>query len=305
MGDFSRNEQQALKAGSQTTPHIADERDMAKAVFERYGGNEPIAIVPVKGEAGKRPDTYVVLMSGTEAQNPTQATWFNQDASAAANLDDRYRQSVRNALDECGVRKSDKLIFAGHSLGGMEAQNIVADPKFKEKYTATEVHTFGSPKTAPEQPGVAYHRYSTVDDPVPRWCSAGSATGLDGGRQVTVPNNLHAPMKDPIGQHNRYPETEALEGYKVNGRQGLTLDGSQMKTFSARQDRSEEIIERGGRQISGKLAEIYEQRRAAAAASHAQPSGRQSLAEQMREKSGRTGPAPSHQETPGIRKGGH
>lgn len=318
MGNFGQESKPKPEPNRLTNPHIANQRDMAQAVFDRYDTDNPIAIVPVKGKQ----DTYVVLLSGTEPVNLAQATTAPEDVAASLNLNDRYRENVMHALDESGIKKSDKLIFAGHSLGGMEAQNIVADENFKKKYHATEVVTFGSPKTAPEQDGVTYHRFTTVGDPVPK-LSPGSATGLDAGHQVEVTTNrlrdvqkfsggrdIPADINAGIGQHMSYPNNGALKQYEVNGKEGLTLDTEHMRVFGARRDPTEEYIQRMGRQIGAQtkeIAETYQKQHAHAAAAPDPKAAerRRAMVEQMREQSGRTGPSESHQESHTIRRGGH
>ena len=157
---------------------INNQQDMAKAVFDRYDTSHPIGIVKAKRGPQDKNDTYVLLLSGTEPVNFSQATTLPQDIGAAYNQNDRYRHSIMVALQESGVKKSDNLIVAGHSLGGMEAQNLVADKDFQAKYHASAVVTFGSPKTCPEQPGVHYDRFEAKGDPVV-FASPGGAIGFD------------------------------------------------------------------------------------------------------------------------------
>lgn len=262
---------------------IRTQQDMAQAVFDRYDTNHPIGIAKVKRGPQDKNDTFVLLLSGTEPVNFGQATTLPQDVAASLNQNDRYRQSIFNALEDAGVKKSDNLIIAGHSLGGMEAQNLVADKRFQANYHATEVVTFGSPKTWHEQPGVHYTRFQTKGDPVPL-LSPGEAIGFDRPHQIQLHDNV---IRDPIGQHLAYPRMDQLKQHPAPHGQ-LQLEPGSLKVFPAYQ--SKEIGD--GMRGVNKAIENLEQRRQAQGAP--QPDRRREMLESMRKQSGReTTPEPA------------
>jgi hypothetical protein len=218
-------------------------------------------------------DTYVVLLSGTEFRKGQQ-TGLGEDVASSLNKDDAYRQSIFRALEDAKIKKTDNLIIAGHSLGGMEAQNLVADKRFQERYNATHVMTFGSPKTAEPVDGVQYHRYTTIGDPVPY--ASPNTLKLDRGKQIDVSDNQLAdrakaavrPVGYGVHQHLEYPKIDALKKYDALGNKTkdgegvrITLDTDRIKTYESKkgvqQDRQ-----------SGKMQDIWgaRQEKAAAAA---------------------------------------
>ena len=86
---------------------------------------------------------YVVCLSGTDLA-------FNQTTGVATDLlvgfeqNNLYLRNVRNAILDA-VPKGSNLLIAGHSLGGMVAQQVAADSTIKAKYNVLNTVTYGSP----------------------------------------------------------------------------------------------------------------------------------------------------------------
>ena len=86
---------------------------------------------------------YVVCLSGTDMA-------FNQTTGIATDLlvgfeqNNLYLRNVRNAILNA-VPKGSNLVIAGHSLGGMVAQQAAADSTIKSKYNVLNTVTYGSP----------------------------------------------------------------------------------------------------------------------------------------------------------------
>ena len=86
---------------------------------------------------------YVVCLSGTDLA-------FNQTTGIATDLlvgfeqNNLYLRNTRNAILNA-VPKGANLVIAGHSLGGMVAQQAAADSTIKSRYNVLNTVTFGSP----------------------------------------------------------------------------------------------------------------------------------------------------------------
>ncbi len=158
-------------SNAQTVGVLSTALDVAKCIFTFYDSGYPIAIA-------KRLDvttpTCVVLLSGTEPLNFAQATTLAEDVQAALNNPERdlFALAVLDAiftLRNSGVCRQARLVFAGHSLGGMEAQNAAAyllKPP-PPGLTIGEIVTFGSPATADLSKAPPPRRFTTIGDPIP------------------------------------------------------------------------------------------------------------------------------------------
>jgi hypothetical protein len=209
---------------------IRNSRDMAKLVFSTYGKDAPIGIYKVTNPTGfNHQDLYLLALSGTEPGKLFQATHLPEDWLAANQAPDDYRRAIYRALT-AAVPPGSSLIIAGHSLGGMEAQNLIADPWFTTRYHAIRVITFGSPKTTP--PVGNYSRFVTIGDPI--ICTApwrfldnfdqkyvDDHHGMDRCLQAwkyLIPLGLQA-----LFAHMKYPNVHELENFDALGTDGSTV----------------------------------------------------------------------------------
>lgn len=111
--------------------------------------NGPIGIVKAKlnrGYGGE--DVYVIALSGTEIihSNETglQSTGAITDLLAFANISNPFSRAVVKAIKN-NIPKNSKLLFYGHSLGGMVAQQVIATKDIKKNYNVINTVTYGSP----------------------------------------------------------------------------------------------------------------------------------------------------------------
>ncbi|MBA3470218.1 MAG: VCBS repeat-containing protein [Herpetosiphonaceae bacterium] len=123
---------------------------LARLVFLGYnnGNPGPISITPIilhrgNGQTFDR-NTYLVTISGTEDVSG-QATGFFTDFQSGFNYSNRLVNGVKNALDAYGVSNGANLVLAGHSLGGMAAQQVASDTWVKRNFNVLHTVTFGSP----------------------------------------------------------------------------------------------------------------------------------------------------------------
>ena len=106
-----------------------------------------------------------MTLSGTEiALN--QSTEIITDLLSGFNLESAYYRNVVNTI-VANVPKNANLILAGHSLGGMIAQQVAANSTIKNRYNVLNTVCFGSPLlSAGSREGVV-RRLGDISDPVP------------------------------------------------------------------------------------------------------------------------------------------
>ncbi|MCI5741215.1 MAG: hypothetical protein SO445_05945 [Lachnospiraceae bacterium] len=136
--------------------------DMAQYIYQGYyhcdtgvnlNSKGPIAIAPatlVKTNVwGKEVQTqvYIVGLAGTEFI-------FNQPRGVITDLqvgfekDNYYMREIRKVVCKV-VPKGSNVIFTGHSLGGMVAQQASGDTVLKARYNILNTVSFGSPLINP------------------------------------------------------------------------------------------------------------------------------------------------------------
>lgn len=139
-----------IVAGINQQCTLDDLQDMVDLTYRGYlPFNEagPFSITPVRmSRNGQR--AYLVTMSGTDLARVRQA----QDATGIYedlligffNAGNSYTSAVYNRIMST-VPAGSRLILAGHSLGGMVAQQIASDNQIKNRYQVLNTVTFGSP----------------------------------------------------------------------------------------------------------------------------------------------------------------
>ncbi|MBQ2061122.1 MAG: hypothetical protein II458_00385 [Oscillospiraceae bacterium] len=196
------------------------------------GTKGPISITKGTLKVGWSTKTvYLVTLSGTEiALN--QSTGVLTDLLSGFNLQSAYYYNVVNVIKN-NVPKNANLILAGHSLGGMIAQQVAADYSIKANYNVLNTVCFGSPLLAAGFREGTVRRLGDVSDVVPYLSGnlfvtpARAILGLnreDGGYHLL-----------PIHAHNlSYGRTDVWGKYDVTGTKyggaKLTLDLS-TRTF--------------------------------------------------------------------------
>ena len=89
-------------------------------------------------------DVYVITLSGTDTDAENQSTGWWTDLLVGFEQDNRYIQNIRKAIVN-NIPSGSNLIFAGHSLGGMVAQQAASDDTIKDNYNVLNTVCFGSP----------------------------------------------------------------------------------------------------------------------------------------------------------------
>jgi hypothetical protein len=160
-------------------PVLSTSRDLARVIFGLYRKQRPIGITRAwarssTGEINRATPICLVLLSGTEPTVFDQATTLPDSIRAAilATEDDDFFYAIMLALGAAVQKgycdRGARLVFAGHSLGGMETQNVAADlMRQNAGFFISNVITFGSPMTASLPGQVNIQRFTTIGDPIP------------------------------------------------------------------------------------------------------------------------------------------
>ncbi len=162
-------------AGSNETVTLNNSPSLFLRVRDGYNGGEkgPIQIVKgtLKKSANDTKEAYLIMLSGTEFVNG-QATGIVTDLLVGFNQNNDYLKAVVSAVSE-SVPKDSNLIIAGHSLGGMVAQQLSGNKTIKKNYNVLNVIAFGSPLINPIGREGTIKRLGDTADIVPYLSSSG------------------------------------------------------------------------------------------------------------------------------------
>lgn len=205
-------------------PSIRSTQDLAKLVFRNYD-TEPILIVPLCNQS----NVYLVTLSGTQFK-AGQPTGLQEIFASAFRWVDNYSRAVVRSLIQSNVPTGATIILAGHSLGGMVAQNLPVLPElgYNQRWLTARVITLGSPiMNQLRLPASITRRFAIRGDPVvtqaPYWAGrlgfkamffppdisglSGDPIWVDGGPGYLDPRELHL----------AYPKSSDLEGFDALG----------------------------------------------------------------------------------------
>lgn len=224
--------------------------DMAKYIYQGYfhcdtgvnpDTNGPIAIAPAKlvtkNIFGKevQKEVYIVGLAGTEFI-------FNQPRGVITDLqvgfeqDNFYIREIRKVVCKV-VPKGANVIFTGHSLGGMVAQQASGDTVLKARYNIINTISFGSPLINPVGREGQVKRLGDTADIVP-YLSAQSVVRPI--RQIAGLNREDGgyAKKDFAEAHMRsYLREDVWGDYDVLGVKGgnakILIDESQIESYGA------------------------------------------------------------------------
>ena len=151
-----------------TTWTYSSAPEIYQLVRDGYNGGEkgPISVVKGTLKSGWSSKTvYLVTLSGTELVF-NQSTEAITDLLSGFNLQSPYYYNVVSVIQK-NIPRGANLVLAGHSLGGMIAQQVSADPTVKANYNILNVVCFGSPLLAAGFREGTVRRLGDVSDPVP------------------------------------------------------------------------------------------------------------------------------------------
>ena len=151
-----------------TTRTYTTAPEIYQLVRDGYNGGEkgPISVVKGTLKSGWSSKTvYLVTLSGTELVF-NQSTEVITDLLSGFNLESPYYHNVVNVILN-NIPRGSNLILAGHSLGGMIAQQVAANASVKAYYNVLNTVCFGSPLLAAGFREGTVRRLGDVSDPVP------------------------------------------------------------------------------------------------------------------------------------------
>ncbi|MBP5224137.1 MAG: hypothetical protein J6Z38_00925 [Lachnospiraceae bacterium] len=134
----------AMAAGNTQTYTKASE--IADLVGEGYnkGTKGPITVTQGTLKSGwSTKNVYLVTLSGTEMVFNQSTEWIT-DLFCGFNLNNAYYSNVVSVLLAV-VPRNANLVLAGHSLGGMVAQQVASDSSVKAQFNILNTVTFGAP----------------------------------------------------------------------------------------------------------------------------------------------------------------
>lgn len=180
-----------------------DLQRLAGLIMMRYGSGRPIATVKVVNS--QRP-TYLVLLPGMEHQKPGQATMAGDALIGYYNVAalDAYRLAIMDAVSK--LPRGATLILAGHSLGGIEAQNVVQSLAQRYGFKVAQVVSFGAPVMDGGQPGTNYLNVRSLGDPLQ---ALDRRFLLPGDPNLLISKNGIGNPFGPNGSHNNYDKNSS------------------------------------------------------------------------------------------------
>ncbi len=116
-------------------------------------------------ENGKTKNVWFVALHGVEGED--QVDNWDSCLKAAGGKNNPYLKQVKKTMKN-NIPKNANVVLAGHSLGGMVAQQLRADTTVKKNYNVLYTVTFGSPLiNVSGKPEGKLNRLAAKGDPVP------------------------------------------------------------------------------------------------------------------------------------------
>lgn len=181
------------------------------------GAAARVRVLQVHGAEG---GSWVVQLPGTLCWSPTAGSSpadLTSDAALAAGqrtaLAGSAAQALADAMRAAHAPPGEPVLLVGHSLGGMVAADLAADPAFRRRFAVRGVVTAGSPVAGtpvPDQIPVLSLEHRT--DPVPRLDGRANPARA-GWTTVTADPSAPGPARDPAVRQGRPGDAHAGEVY--------------------------------------------------------------------------------------------
>ena len=188
-------------------------------------------------ENGKKTAIYLIAAHGLEGNAYGQTADNLSSMQAGREQSSAYLQNFLRVIKE-NVPKDANVIFAGHSLGGMVAQQAAARTSIQKRYHILHIITWGSPVLCHGQIEGQLHRMTAAGDVVP---FLAENTMQDFEIQWNERNRETADVIPIIQSHvNGYNDKNAWKDYDAVGVKGgnavLIMDDSTTRRFNAPKD---------------------------------------------------------------------
>ena len=138
--------QEESRAAQSSFVKYTQANEICTYTYQGYNGGQKGPIIVTQGTLDNgwtSTNVYLITLSGTEIIE-NQSTGYLTDALSGFNQKSKYYTNVVSVIER-NIPKNSNLILAGHSLGGMIAQQVSADNTIKADYNVMNVVTFGSP----------------------------------------------------------------------------------------------------------------------------------------------------------------
>ena len=213
--------------------------------YSRFGNEGPITMAQAElsTRPGRTESVTLVGLSGLDlprSRDEDQGVGIKESLIVGFGSDDNayFREAKEAILDN--VAEGSTIVLAGHSLGGMVAQQLAADDELQDRYDIRNTVTFGSPLIRPGQREGTVTRIGDAGDPVPLLSLEGTLfflwnlLGLN--RELTEYST-----QGILAAHNdSYVDGEAWRGWDALGREGgratLSVDPDTVRSFAAPRD---------------------------------------------------------------------
>lgn len=180
-----------------------------------------------------RTPIYLIAIHGTEGSAKGQAADTENDLKSGTDQDSVYLEDLLKVIRE-NIPKGSNLVFAGHSLGGMVAQQAAADETIKNDYNVVAVVAFGSPLLAKGKTEGQVNRLAASGDIVP-YLSLETLKDFDA--QISTRSRENVASLPLISHVIGYWDDNAWKDYDALGVKGgnavLEMDDSTTRHFYA------------------------------------------------------------------------
>lgn len=185
-------------------------------------------------DGGKQCDIYLIAAHGLEGSAIGQNDDTTNAGLAGFEQDSTYLQQFMKVIKK-NVPKDANIIFAGHSMGGMVAQQAAANKTMQKRYNILHVITWGSPLICKGEIEGQLHRNCAAGDVVPL---LSVYTLTDTEAQLNDRNREQADVIPVIQSHvEGYNDKDAWKDYDALGVKGgkavLLMDDSTTQRFNA------------------------------------------------------------------------
>ena len=171
---------------------------------------------------------YLLTLDGTRFMLSN----YNNPAAcvlSSLNMGSIYLSEAKKVLLN-NVPAGSKLLLAGHSLGGMIAQQLASDKTVRARYQIVNTLTAGSPAILTGEIEGSIHRLAVVTDIVP---ALGLGSILKGCSLFSVEKSSQ--WENPIDRHMSYGWDPVWDSYDVLGKKNgtvyLTLDENDIQLY--------------------------------------------------------------------------